>query len=1130
MKEEYGKKDGYSNKMDIDEPLPIINYNKIKQPESTLNNNLIKETKPPQLSTITNTNNPKKNPKQITSNSNPSSDLHDHEHEDESNLTNEEIEDLFREKLGNEIISGFNDPKWESRKNSFVELANYVKTNSDDCNKHIDIILRFIKLKLKDYKENNFNIIKEAINVFIALAENCEGFVKKHSYIVVKKLHEKFGDNKLKVAVAELFLIFMQYHGPKYITNVIIKYMHSVKGPTILKEFGLFLETVIQEFGINIIPIKEIVEFSKILASNPNPQLRNVATTILCLIYKNIGPTIKKFLNDIKEATLKVIESEFEKITVNTSASDQSNTIKRDLIGLALHELPKTHDGGKSGKNQQTSSTNVLDNIFPRIDISKKLNVNKIIKDLAEGKWAQKKETLELLEKTLNDSNMRILPNGLNEIVIALKNKLNDGNKNLIRLIVQFITKLVEAVGNASKAFIKTLIPLILSNLSDKQSLVRDDVIKCLDKWVEFVGIESLFPYFPQCFVMDNFEIRSDLLKFIIRHKKGLNKCIDLGNKELIHSVTLCHLDKSTNIRLLADELTKEMLKYININNFYTAGKDFKPAISSVLKQIFDKIAGETMGIGVVLDINLANVNANACISARNLKRDVELALPNGLIQPFAIDDILINNSNKLQSHVNLNIPDKKKEPTPELIHSLNNKMVLENSNFNNNTKSNNNPNKEKHSEITPNKLLITNNLTNINSKNKNHQSPSPNTLCFLIHKNIKPYQKQKRLNDELSMSFPIDFFSEAYSKNLKFSISSYINSHYINDNASDFPKLNNYFIQLQNALLNEPLYFTEIQDIVLKWVMIKNNENSGVFFSTMTLDFIDNLLNFQIDNEYTSFHILEEKLIFEIIIGKLLSTNTSTRAKSKSSLIIFGKAISFNNFLDLVVSRTRIIIDIEVQKILCEVLLIYACAYVGTNPGIILNQIHLNIGLNKEILNELVLLLNIKNEEIKNKIIEIVKVLQEKCPEINQVIMNAPKNLFQILRKNIPALQGMEQISDFNTDNQTQSHIQLNNIIKNKLLNIPSTGVITTQNNPNRFINNLNQQDLHNQNNHISTEKKLPSLLQTYRNMSRSPIHLNYNATESARKDFNVFDNMKLEYLLSNMRNGDLKEKVIHY
>ena len=68
-----------------------------------------------------------------------------------------------------------------------------------------------------------------------------------------------------------------------------------------------------------------------------------------------------------------------------------------------------------------------------------------MIKDL-NGKWAEKKEACESIEKVLSSANKRILPNGLNNIMTTFKKKLSDSNKNLVKMIVSLLSKFIEAL------------------------------------------------------------------------------------------------------------------------------------------------------------------------------------------------------------------------------------------------------------------------------------------------------------------------------------------------------------------------------------------------------------------------------------------------------------------------------------------------------------------------------------------------------------------------------------------------------------------------------------------------------------------------------------------------------------
>ena len=111
------------------------------------------------------------------------------------------------------------------------------------------------------------------------------------------------------------------------------------------------LSNSIDKFGIQNFPVKELVEFAKVLEGNSNPQCRNSAKSLFITLYKYIGEPLKNFLKDLKDATMKMLNEEFKKVTV----------------------VPISSEG---------KSNNFMDSLFPRVDISKKITP-KMIKDLS---------------------------------------------------------------------------------------------------------------------------------------------------------------------------------------------------------------------------------------------------------------------------------------------------------------------------------------------------------------------------------------------------------------------------------------------------------------------------------------------------------------------------------------------------------------------------------------------------------------------------------------------------------------------------------------------------------------------------------------------------------------------------
>ena len=109
--------------------------------------------------------------------------------------------------------------------------------------------------------------------------------------------------------------------------------------------------------------------------------------------------------------------------------------------------------------------------------------------------WKVRKEAAEKVETILKEAKMRIQPTGLNELMDNMKQRMLDPNKAVLKSYVQLICTLVEALGNHAKQFSKKLLPVLLQNLADKQSLVRGDVVTCADKWAEHIGADQVINY-----------------------------------------------------------------------------------------------------------------------------------------------------------------------------------------------------------------------------------------------------------------------------------------------------------------------------------------------------------------------------------------------------------------------------------------------------------------------------------------------------------------------------------------------------------------------------------------------------------------------------------------------------------
>lgn len=207
---------------------------------------------------------------------------------------------------------------------------------------------------------------------------------------------------------------------PKFIAMQLIKYGSQAKSPNVIKESCNLLSNMTEEFGGGQMPFKEMIDFGNTSLGHANPQVRTSAMNLFSIMYKHGGESIKNFLKDIKESTMKLLEAEFAKVVPLKKGEHKS---KRGLRGEAAEESGAQKGGGGG-----------LD-ALPREDISKVINA-KLVTMFKNNDWKVRKEAADKVEEALKAANMRIQPVGLNELMDNLKQRMADPNKAVLKAYV----------------------------------------------------------------------------------------------------------------------------------------------------------------------------------------------------------------------------------------------------------------------------------------------------------------------------------------------------------------------------------------------------------------------------------------------------------------------------------------------------------------------------------------------------------------------------------------------------------------------------------------------------------------------------------------------------------------------
>ena len=127
-------------------------------------------------------------------------------------------------------------------------------------------------------------------------------------------LTDKLGDVKFANSVGEVMMAASEVVTPKFVANQLMNKTKDAKSPNVPKEACNILARMTDDFGVFVLPLKEMIDYAIVAANHSNPQVRTAAMALFSIIFKHAGEAVRNFLKDIKESTMKLIEEELGKV------------------------------------------------------------------------------------------------------------------------------------------------------------------------------------------------------------------------------------------------------------------------------------------------------------------------------------------------------------------------------------------------------------------------------------------------------------------------------------------------------------------------------------------------------------------------------------------------------------------------------------------------------------------------------------------------------------------------------------------------------------------------------------------------------------------------------------------------
>ncbi|KAK1262104.1 Protein MOR1 [Acorus gramineus] len=446
------------------------------------------------------------------------------EHEDiePGEMSLEEIESRLESRLPADLISKMKSSIWKERLEAISLLKQQVE-GLGDLDQAAEILIRLL-CAVPGWAEKNVQVQQQVIEIITYIASTVTKLPKRCVVLCHPGISERVADIKTRNQAMKCLTTFCEAVGP-----------------------GLVFD-------------RDLIDFCKDTGlQSSTAATRNSTIKLIGALHKFVGPDIKGFLMDVKPALLSALDAEYEKNPFEGAAAAPKKTIKAS-------DTSSMSSGGLDG--------------LPREDISGKITPI-LLKNLASPDWKVRLESIESVNKILEEANKRIQMAGTVELLGALRGRLYDSNKNLVMATLATIGAIASAMGPPVEKSSKGILSDMLKCLGDNKKQMRECTLSALDSWFAAVQLDKMVPYITVALADSKLgaEGKKDLFEWLSKNLSGLIEPSEALH--LLKPAAAALADKSVDVRKAAEASIAEIMK---LNKGL---KDMRgPALALVLERL----------------------------------------------------------------------------------------------------------------------------------------------------------------------------------------------------------------------------------------------------------------------------------------------------------------------------------------------------------------------------------------------------------------------------------------------------------------------------------------------------------------------------------------------------------------
>ncbi|PIN16310.1 Microtubule-associated protein [Handroanthus impetiginosus] len=561
----------------------------------------------------------------------------------------EEIENRLGSLIQADTITQLKSAVWKERLEAIVSFKEQVEalTNLDAS---VEVLIRLLCV-VPGWNEKNVQVQQQVIDIIAHIASTASKFPKKCVVLCLLGISERVADIKTRAQAMKCLTTFCESVGPGFIFERLYKIMKEHKNPKVLSEGLLWMVSAVEDFGVTYIKLKDLIDFCKDIGLQSSAAAtRNATIKLIGVLHKFVGPDIKAFLSDVKPALLSALDAEYEKNPYEGASAVPKRTVKvtDSTSSLAV--------GGVDG--------------LPREDVSEKITPT-LLKGLESSDWKIRLESIESVNKILEEANKRIQPTGTGELFGALRSRLHDSNKNLIMATLTTIGALAFAMGQPVEKSSKGILSDILKCLGDNKKHMRECTLSTLDSWLAAAHLDKMVPYVTAALTDAKLgaEGRKDLFEWLSRQLAGLTDFPDAI--QLLKPTASAMTDKAADVRKAAETCFSEILRVCGPEMVTKNLKDIQGSALAIVAERLKPYGGfqENYETGRPISASITSKGSSK-IGKPSVSRHGSRAAPSRAVPTKGSrqESIMSVQDISMQSQALLNVKDSNKDDRERII------------------------------------------------------------------------------------------------------------------------------------------------------------------------------------------------------------------------------------------------------------------------------------------------------------------------------------------------------------------------------------------------------------------------------------------------------------------------------